>query len=76
MLDTKFARTRTARRIGTRRDGSAREIFSSRRTLFSFHSHFLRTRLLGITDLKRKGGLQAVYEMYSQAIIWNNPYSL
>ena len=46
------------RRIGTRRDGVA-----SRPSLFSFNHHFLRTPLLGVkysTDLKRKGGLQAV----------------
>ena len=37
-----------------------------RPSLFSFNRHFLRTRLLGINysaDLKRKGGLQAVYCM-------------
>ena len=50
-------RTRTARKIGTRQDGSASP------SLFSCNHHFLRTRLFAVkylTDLKRKGGLQAV----------------
>ena len=35
--------------------------------VFSFNRHFLRTRLFGIyysTDLKRNGGLQAVYSSH------------
>ena len=62
-------RTRTARRIGTRRDGSTREekrLFSSRPSLFSFNRHFLRTRLLGIitrlTSREKADCKQAIQE--------------
>ena len=51
-------RTRTARRIGTRRDGST-SLFSP--VLPPHFANALAWDLNHSTDLKRKGGLQAVY---------------